>query len=164
MRVLHPDLSAAERERLFQEGIDLFNQGRFFEAHEAWEEIWRSTTPEPRDLFQGLIQVAAALHQFLDLKRIDGPRRTLAKARRRLEPYAPAALGIDVKDLLEQVRTLGNVAGTAAKESRRPCPPSIQNPKSKIQNQGIPYRRRFSHSALRLMPRSSAAFPWWPRV
>src|SRR5215218_8629192 len=103
MRVLHPDLSAEERERFFGEGIALFNQGRFFEAHEAWEEIWRSTTPEPRDLFQGLIQVAAALHQFLDLKRIDGPRRTLAKARRRLEPYAPAALGIDIRDLLEQV-------------------------------------------------------------
>ena len=103
MRVLHPDLSAAERECFFGEGIALFNQGRFFEAHEAWEEIWRSTTPEPKNLFQGLIQVAAALHQFLDLNRIDGPRRTLAKARMRLEPYVPIALGIDIEDLLEQV-------------------------------------------------------------
>ncbi len=102
-RVLHPDLSPEERERFFRQGIDLFNQGRFFDAHEAWEEIWRSTTPEPRDLFQGLIQIAAALHQCLDLNRIDGPRRTFAKARRRLGPYAPAALGIDVGDLLDQV-------------------------------------------------------------
>ena len=129
MRVLHPDLSAEERERFFGEGIALFNQGRFFEAHEAWEEIWRSTTPEPRDLFQGLIQVAAALHQFLDLKRIDGPRRTLAKARRRLEPYAPAALGIDVRDLLEQVGHW-----EAWLERRKGEPPSTPtlNPKSKI--------------------------------
>src|SRR4051794_577660 len=103
MRVLHPVLSTAERERFFGEGIALFNQERFFEAHEAWEEIWRSTTPEPRDLFQGLIQVAAALHQFLDLHRDEAPRRTLAKARRRLEPYVPTALGIDIEDLLEQV-------------------------------------------------------------
>ena len=102
-RVLHPDLSSEERERFFRQGIDLFNQGRFFDAHEAWEEIWRSTTPEPRDLFQGLIQIAAALYQFLDLHRNEAPRRTLAKARKRLEPYAPAALGIDVGDLLEQV-------------------------------------------------------------
>jgi hypothetical protein len=102
-RVLHPDLSPEERERLFREGIDLFNQGRFFAAHEAWEEIWRSTTPEPKDLFQGLIQVAAALHQHLDLKRTQGPRRTLAKARRNLRPFAPAALGIDIGDLLAQV-------------------------------------------------------------
>src|SRR5436309_10336754 len=103
MRVLHPEISQEERERLFRAGIDLFNQGRFFAAHEVWEEIWRSTTPEPRGLFQGLIQVAAALHQHLDLQRTQGPRRTLAKARRNLEPFAPAALGIDVADLLAPV-------------------------------------------------------------
>jgi hypothetical protein len=34
---------------------------------------------------------------------VDGPRRTLAKARRRLEPFAPAALGIEVGPLLAQV-------------------------------------------------------------
>jgi predicted metal-dependent hydrolase len=129
MRVLHPDLSAAERERFFGEGIELFNQGRFFEAHEAWEEIWRSTTPEPRDLFQGLIQVAAALHQFLDLKRIDGPRRTLAKARMRLEPYAPAALGIDIKDLLEQTGRWET--WLERPEGEPPTTPTL-NPKSKI--------------------------------
>jgi hypothetical protein len=50
-----------------------------------------------------LIQVAAALHQILDLKRIEGPRRTLAKARARLAGYAPSALGIEVGGLLEQV-------------------------------------------------------------
>jgi predicted metal-dependent hydrolase len=100
---LHPELPPAERERLFRDGIERFNQGRFFAAHEAWEEIWRSTTPEPKDLFQGLIQTAAALHQFHDLNRLEGPRRTLAKARRRLEPYAPEALGIDVADLLEHI-------------------------------------------------------------
>jgi predicted metal-dependent hydrolase len=105
-RVLHPDLSPEERRRLFQEGIDLFNRGGrgdFFLAHEAWEEIWRSTTPEPRELFQGLVQVAAALHQILDLKRKVGPRNTLAKARSHLEIYAPVACGLDVAGLLESV-------------------------------------------------------------
>ena len=99
-RNLHPDLTAAERRQLFLDGIDLFNRGRFYEAHEAWEEIWRSTTPEPRDLFQGLVQAAAAMHQFLDLKRDAGPRRTLAKARARLEPFAPASHGLALEDLL----------------------------------------------------------------
>jgi len=103
MRVLHPDLSPEERQRLFREGIDLFNRGLFFASHEAWEEIWRSTTPEPRDLFQGLVQVAAALHQFLNLKRISGPVKTFAKARLRLEPFAPVSHGLDVAGLLEAV-------------------------------------------------------------
>lgn len=129
MRVLHPVLSAEERERLFREGIGLFNQGRFFAAHEAWEEIWRSTTPEPKDLFQGLIQVAAALHQLLDLKRQEGPRRTLAKARRRLEPFAPEALGIDVEGLLRQAEDWET---WLERQQGEPPPPPILNPKSKI--------------------------------
>src|SRR5881275_1481362 len=127
MQVLHPEISREERERLFQAGVDLFNRGRFFAAHEAWEEIWRSTTPEPRDLFQGLIQVAAALHQHLDLQRTAGPRRTLAKARRNLEPFAPEALGIDVADLLDQVgRWEGWLEGREGREGTAPSPPALR--------------------------------------
>lgn len=116
---LHPNLTPEERARLFREGIDLFARGEFFEAHETWETIWRSTTPEPRELFQGLIQVAAALYQFRDLKRTVGPRNTLAKARGHLEPYAPVAQGLDIKTFLESVR-----AWQAWLEHREgPCPP-----------------------------------------
>ncbi|HKH47842.1 MAG TPA: DUF309 domain-containing protein [Thermoanaerobaculia bacterium] len=100
---LHPVLSAAERRRRLLEGIEQLQRGEFFAAHETWEEVWRSTTPEPKTLLQGLIQVAAALHQARDLHRREGPRRTLAKARSNLEPYAPVALGLDVEDLLRSV-------------------------------------------------------------
>jgi hypothetical protein len=129
LKVLHPDLSPAERESLFRQGIGLFNQGRFFEAHEAWEEIWRSTTPEPKDFFQGLIQVAAALHQFRDLKRQDGPRRTLAKARKNLESHAPSALEIDVEGLLQSV---GEWEEWLESPTEDPPPLPSLNPKSKI--------------------------------
>ena len=102
-RELHPNLTPEERRQLFLKGIELFNGGRFYDSHEVWEDIWRSTTPEPRNLFQGLIQIAAALHQYLDLKRQESPGRTLAKARVRLEPYAPVACGLDITGLLDQV-------------------------------------------------------------
>jgi len=45
-------------------GIDLFNAGFYWEAHEAWESVWKAAQPrdEVQALFiQGLIQVAAAL-------------------------------------------------------------------------------------------------------
>ncbi len=48
---LHPELGPGERRTLFEAGIRLFNDRRFFACHEAWEKIWRSTTPEPKDLF-----------------------------------------------------------------------------------------------------------------
>jgi len=106
-----------ERARLLREGVARFNRGEFFAAHESWEEIWRSTTPEPRDLFQGLVQVAAALHHFARRNRPDVARRVLGKARRRLEPFAPSTLGVDVGALLKAIRLwelwLGAPAGAA---------------------------------------------------
>ena len=89
-RVLHPVLSPARRQELVREGVELFHAGKFFEAHEAWEQVWRSTTPEPRDLFQGLVQLAAAFHHLHARRRPDVARRVLAKARRRLENLVAA--------------------------------------------------------------------------
>ena len=104
-RVLHPVLTPDERRRLVRQGVDCFNRGEFFDAHEVLEEVWRSNVPEPRTLLQGLIQVAAGMHQILDLHRKIGPRNTLAKAAAHLEPYAPAALGLDVEGLLAAVES-----------------------------------------------------------
>jgi uncharacterized protein len=102
-RVLHPVLTPDQRRRLVRQGVDCFNRGEFYDAHEVWEDVWRSNLPEPRTLLQGLIQVAAGMHQFLDLHRTIGPRRTLAKAAAHLEPYAPVTLGLDVAGLLAGV-------------------------------------------------------------
>jgi uncharacterized protein len=46
----------------FRRGIAHFNAGDFFEAHEAWEEIWLAETEPEKTFLQGLIQVAAAFH------------------------------------------------------------------------------------------------------
>lgn len=43
-------------------GLDLFNRGFFWEAHEVWEEAWHRVAPRSpaRLLLQALIQIAAA--------------------------------------------------------------------------------------------------------
>jgi hypothetical protein len=120
-RVLHPELSGEERRRLFWEGIERFNAGRFYDAHDAWEEVWRSTTPEPRDLFQGLVQLAAAMHHVLDRGKPEPARRVLAKGRCRLEPFGAAACGLDLAGLLAAVRAWEEWL-TAAEGPRPPLP------------------------------------------
>lgn len=50
----------------FGEGVRLFNERRYFEAHEAWELVWRRTPAGvEREVLQGLIQIAAACHHLV---------------------------------------------------------------------------------------------------
>jgi MFS family permease len=103
-RPLHPELTAAERRALLEEGIAHFNAGRFFDAHESWEEIWRSTTPEPKELWRGLIQVAVGLHHHLVRGNPAPARRVLARGLRRLEAFPQGAEGLDLDALRAAAR------------------------------------------------------------
>lgn len=51
---------------LLARGAQLFDAGAYWDAHEVWESRWRVTRDESeRQLLQGLIQIAAALHKLL---------------------------------------------------------------------------------------------------
>ena len=55
----------AEVERkLYFDGIELFNAGEFFEAHEVWEDAWHMAWGVKHDFYQGLIQCAVALEHY----------------------------------------------------------------------------------------------------
>lgn len=44
-----------------REGIRLFNQGRFFEAHEELEAAWREESGKIRELYQGMLEAGVTL-------------------------------------------------------------------------------------------------------
>jgi len=51
---------------LFEKGIALFNEGRYFGAQEAWEVPWLTTTDAGEKRFlQGLVMVAGAFHHYI---------------------------------------------------------------------------------------------------
>ena len=83
-------------------GLELIRRGAFFEAHEELELAWRAAAPEERDFYQGLVHVAVAWYQAGRGNRV-GCARQLAKAGRRLGPFAPAHRGVDVAGILVQV-------------------------------------------------------------
>lgn len=122
-RELHPALSPAERRRLLARGVELFNAGAFYDCHEAFEEVWRSTTPEPRDLWQGLIQVAVGLHHAVDRGRPAPARRVLARGRRRLAALPSPCHGLDLAVLLAAAEDWD--AWLAAPEGEPPPRPAI---------------------------------------
>ena len=86
-------------------GIDLFNLGFYWEAHEQWEAVWHAAGRRGRiaDFLKGLIKLAAAGVKARE-GRVDGVRR---HARRAEQLFVAAAcgdqqvLGLDVDVLLE---------------------------------------------------------------
>ena len=55
----------ADDSESLEPGRAAFNRGEYFLAHELWEEVWREAEDSGRRLFvQGLIQIAAGLHQL----------------------------------------------------------------------------------------------------
>jgi uncharacterized protein len=57
---MSPDL---ER-KLYLDGITLFNEHEFFEAHEVWEDIWHMAYGLKHEFYQGMIQCAVALEHY----------------------------------------------------------------------------------------------------
>lgn len=84
-------------------GLALIEAGEYFAAHEVLEDVWRGAEARERDFFQGLVHVAVAWYQAGRQNRV-GCERQLEKAERRLTPYAPSHRGLDLDDLLDQVR------------------------------------------------------------
>lgn len=85
------------------EGVALFNAGRWFEAHEVWEEAWRRESGARRGLLQGLILVAAGWLKQGE-GRVEGARTLFTRALERLEPLPPTFEGVEVGALVAQVR------------------------------------------------------------
>jgi hypothetical protein len=96
-----PPLADDEVDRLFRQGVALFNGVRYWHAHEAWETLWRAAPEEERDFYQGLIQVAAGL-LHLQRRNLRGARNKLREGLDRLRPYMPTHRGIFVNELVRR--------------------------------------------------------------
>src|SRR3954463_10875214 len=93
----------------YRRGVELIRSGEYFAAHEELETAWRAAPQRERDFFQGLVHVAVAWYQAGRGRRI-GTERQLAKAIRRLTPYAPTHRGLDLNALLRQLESALQVA------------------------------------------------------
>jgi predicted metal-dependent hydrolase len=91
---------------IVSEGKRLFDDARYFEAHEAWEAHWLVEKDETRRLLlQGLIQIAAAFHKQID-KNAPGPAASLlAKGLAKLDRCPAQMDDLDVAGFRERART-----------------------------------------------------------
>jgi uncharacterized protein len=93
----------------FEEGIDLFNQGKFFECHEAWEEVWKRSEGDAKLFYQGIIQAAVAI---LHAQRgnLIGAASLYSKASAKLDHLPSEHMGIALGDLRDALKEFFGVA------------------------------------------------------
>lgn len=66
-------------------GRALFNERRFWEAHDAWEAAWRVEDGDVRRMLQGLIQVTAGLHNAFVRRRAGSAVKQVAAGLEKLD-------------------------------------------------------------------------------
>jgi hypothetical protein len=96
-------LGSLSPEELLHLGIDLYNAGHYWNAHEAWEEVWLESERGVRNFYQGLIQVSAAF-VHVTRNRYPGGVKLLEEGIAKLERYPAAYMGIDLASLVEGAR------------------------------------------------------------
>jgi predicted metal-dependent hydrolase len=86
----------------YRRGISLFNNAKFFDAHEALEDVWRAAPLENKKFLQGLIQAAVAFHHYSTGNRV-GMRSVLERAIKNLAQPAGSFGRIQLASLLHSL-------------------------------------------------------------
>lgn len=79
-------------------GIQLFNQGDYFEAHEALEHAWREEPGPAREFYRGVLQIGVAYYHILN-GNFPGAVKMLARAKKWLAAYPPVCRSVNLDQL-----------------------------------------------------------------
>jgi predicted metal-dependent hydrolase len=95
-------------------GIELFNAGEYWEAHEAWEGDWMPDRKGPDSgFYKGLIQIAAGCLHYSRRNRRGAVNKWRSGADY-LRPYLPAHRGVNLAALVGEVdRFLAAMRGSS---------------------------------------------------
>ncbi len=95
MTVFSEDLCNAPLHPQAIQGLRLFNEGHYFEAHEALEEAWNEERGKVRDLYRGILQIAVT---YLHITRgnYNGAVKVYGRSLKWMQPWPEVCRGIQV--------------------------------------------------------------------
>jgi len=100
-------------------GVDLYNHGYLWEAHEAWEGAWHASKRDPlqADFLQGLIQLSAAALKIA-MEQPNGLARLTELGATKLDSVAARAgsryMGLPVVEFARRFREFASSSPTSA--------------------------------------------------
>lgn len=90
-------------ERLLEIGIEHFNAGRFFQAHETWETAWHPSPSDEREFWQGMTQLAVGFTHY-QRGNPKGSVTLLQRGARKISKYGDVYKGVPVAALAAAAR------------------------------------------------------------
>lgn len=88
-----------------QQGFALFNQGKYYEAHEAFETAWRKTKAPDREFYRALLQISGGFFR-LGQNRPKAAIKFFSHALKWLSLFTDEHLGIDVSMLKKDLNVI----------------------------------------------------------
>ena len=89
----------------FSKALNLFNEQKWYEAHDAFEDIWNTVDGDERQIIQGILQVSVS--QFhLNKGNINGATILLGEGLGRIKNRINIDLGIDLESFCKCLEEL----------------------------------------------------------
>lgn len=104
--------------------IRQFNSCQWFECHETLEELWIGEVGEVRDFFQGVLQIAVALHHWRN-GNYGGAISLLHGGVKLLTAVSETCLWVDVVRLISDVNRMREALEELGQERMKGLDPSL---------------------------------------
>tara|TARA_B100000212_G_scaffold341618_1_gene325303 strand:+ start:850 stop:1227 length:378 start_codon:yes stop_codon:yes gene_type:complete len=101
------DLTSQSFKKSLKNAVDLFNNQKWYEAHDALEDIWNDLVGDERQIIQGILQVSVS--QFhLKKGNVNGAMILIGEGLGRIRNRVSDDLGIDLILLCSNLESLLN--------------------------------------------------------
>ena len=80
------------------QGLELFNQGEYFDAHELLEVAWKADPSSGRELYRAILQIGIAYLQ-IERRNYNSAIKMFLRVRQWISPIPEICRGVDVADL-----------------------------------------------------------------
>ncbi len=104
--------------------IDQFNRRDWFDCHETLEYLWMGQIGETRDFYQGILQVAVALHHWRG-GNFRGAVSLLARGAGYLRRVRPVCQGVDVEGFVADADRLWEALAALGPERMAELEPDL---------------------------------------
>ena len=92
-------------QKSLNDALDLFNNQKWYEAHDAFEDIWNTLDGDERQIIQGILQVSVS--QFhLSKNNLNGATILLGEGLGRIKSRKDVNIGIDLEHFCKCLENL----------------------------------------------------------